>query len=85
MGHLRNHSLLTNTGAAKYGWGLGTVILGLITIGAWGVFPASCLVAAGLILYFGAGDSLSQFSPRGIALQVVYWTLVMIGVGIGVA
>lgn len=65
--------------------GLGTVIIAIIMAGDWGFLAALVMGTGGVILFVGAGDSLSQFSIRGLALFGVYCFLVVLGLGIGAA
>ena len=73
----------TNASAAKL-IGIGTAGIGIFLVGEWGVIAALFLIAAGLILFSGAGDELPRFSIRNLVLFVAYWGLVILGIGIGV-
>lgn len=73
----------TNASAAKL-IGAGTVGIGVFLVGEWGIVATVLLVAAGLILFRGAGDELPRFSIRNFVLFIAYWGLVLLGIGIGI-
>lgn len=61
-----------------------TVLLGLSVVTVWGIVPAVMLVFAGMFFYFVGGDAHSQGLFRRVGGGLVYLTLTLLAIGIGV-